>query len=266
MSVSVGEICEALERLAPIDLAENWDNVGLLVGRRSSQIDKALVALDVTDDVVDEAISIGATLIISHHPLIFTPIPNINDENHLGGKLLKIIENRINIYAAHTNLDIAEGGTNDVFAERLELDKIEDIISDDKGENCIGRAGYLKQPMKLKQLAELIKEKLSLDTVRVVGDGDNIVGKVGICTGSGAKNSYFEQVKTAGCDVYVTGDIGYHQAQTALDCGLSLIDATHYASEVMVVDRLCKYIENEFAGKDVLIFPSKINGQVFNNI
>lgn len=266
MSASVREICSLLERLAPKTLAEQWDNVGLLVGKKDAKIEKILVALDVTDKVVDEAIAIGAKLIISHHPVIFTPISSINDDNCLGQKLLKIIENKINIYAAHTNLDIANGGTNDVFAEKLGLQQIESIILDDKGENYIGRAGFLTQPMKLCKLAELLKEKLSLETIRFVGNGDYIVNKIAICTGSGAKYNYFRQVKAADCDVYITADIGYHQAQDAVNCGLSLIDATHYASEVMVVDALCKYLKNELANADVLIFSSKTNGQVFKNI
>lgn len=265
MAVTVGEICDLLERLAPEALAEEWDNVGLLVGRRGAEVGKILVALDVTGEVISEAVSAGAGMIVSHHPVIFKPVSSVNDETPQGRRLLELIENKIAVYSAHTNLDIAKGGTNDTLAEELGLLEIEGIIFDDKGENYIGRAGRLEQPMELRRLAGLVKEKLSLETARFVGNGSSIVGKAGICTGSGAKYSYFRQVKDAGCDVYITGDISYHQAQEALDCGLCLIDATHYASEAVVVGRLCNYLKDGL-GKDIEIIHSKVDGQVFGNI
>src|SRR5689334_11051717 len=121
MAVSCGLIIEALERLAPSSLALEWDNVGLLVGESNRAVNKALIALDATDQVVEEAVTKGADLIITHHPVIFHPVKRVTDQTVLGRRLLKLIKNNISVYSAHTNLDIANGGVNDVLFELLGL-------------------------------------------------------------------------------------------------------------------------------------------------
>lgn len=252
------------EGLYPPELAASWDNSGFLVGRLDAQVESILFSLDVTDAVIDEALSIGAQLIISHHPIIFKPISHITDTTPLGAKLLRLTENCIAAYAMHTNLDAGEGGTNDTLANALELDSVE-LMGEPPS---MGRVGILKKAETLSTFGERVKQACGLRTIRVFGDPDSIVSRVGIVTGSGSNPALFSDAKRLGCDVYVTGDIKFHEAQEAHDMGLALVDATHYASEVIALEQLSKSLNEGFAreGFEIKTYISNVNGQVFVDI
>jgi len=256
MPVKMSQIMDAIEEFAPLHLAEDWDNVGLLVGRRGADISKALVALDALDGVIEEAIVLGANAIITHHPLIYQPINRINDDSPLGCRLLRLTENNICLYCAHTNLDMADGGINDMLFEVFGLQNKEQM--------CAGRAGILPGQMTLSDFAIYVKNTLGLSVATYCGDGESEVRKVGIIGGSSANVDFFQAVLAAGCDTFVTADIKFAAAQAALDMGLSLVDATHYGSEVIFAERLAKYLESKI--KDVDIIVSNVNGQIFNTI
>lgn len=272
MSVICADIIKVIEKLAPLYLAESWDNVGLIIGRRDRVITKILVALDATSEVVDEAVKIGAELIITHHPLIFKAISKVSDTTPLGKNILKLIENKICVYSMHTNLDIAYGGTNDEFAERIGLTNIEpmlitDIAVESGIVQAIGRKGILENPISLESYAAFIKEKIGLGCIRFVGEADRTIKTVGLSTGSGSNVKNFTEAIKHGCDVYITGDIRFHEAQEALSLGLALIDATHYASENIIVDKINNYLRLEFNEKniDISIENSIVDGQVFKS-
>ncbi len=268
MSLKCGDIIDILERFAPSCLAEGWDNVGLIVGSRQANIKKILVALDATMDVVDEAVAIGAELIITHHPVIFKPIPKISDDTPLGRKLLKIIQNGICIYSMHTNLDIAPGGTNDELARILGVENTGAMFITDDGVSAIGRKGVLSEPMSLGQFAEHVKDRLGLSSIRFVGEADCVIKTVGISTGSASNSKNFAEAKAAMCDAFITGDIRFHEAQEALTIGLCLIDATHYASENIIVGKIAEIVGSKLkeCGINISIIPSAVDGQVFKNI
>jgi len=263
MSVKMSQIIEAIEKLAPIDIAEDWDNVGLLLGRREADISRVLIGLDALDAVVDEAIAIGAQAIITHHPAIFRPIDRITDETPLGRRLLRLAESGICLYAAHTNLDATIGGVNDMLFEIFGLLNKEFICESRPGVFA-GRAGNLPAPMALASFAVIVKEHLNLDTATYCGDGDAVVRKVGIIGGGSANPAFFAGVAAAGCDTFVTSDIKLSAAQAALDMNLNLIDATHYGSEVIFAERLIKYLVPQFEGIDFA--ASKVNGQPFRTV
>lgn len=272
MSVICADIISMMEKLAPLYLAESWDNVGLIIGRRDRVITKILIALDATAEVVDEAVKIGAELIITHHPVIFKSITEVSDTTPLGKKLLKLIENKICVYSMHTNLDIAWGGTNDEFAERIGLTNIEPmIISDTAVESgivqAIGRKGILQNPISLESFAAFVKEKIGLDCIRFAGEADRIVKTVGLSTGSGSNVKNFREAIKHGCNVFITGDIRFHEAQEALSLGLALIDATHYASENLIVNKINNYLRLELNEKniDISVINSLVDGQVFKS-
>ena len=257
-----------MEEYAPLKMAESWDNVGLMLGDENACINTILTALDINDRVIDEAVNIGADMIITHHPFIFKPIKNIKYSDACGRRIIKLIKNNISVYSSHTNLDIAKGGTNDTICDILELNNVSGLIECEDKINYLGRVGFLKNNMTLIEFSEYVKLKLKLNVISVSGDKNTIIRKVGVCTGKASNPMYMNKAKLLGCDVYLTGDVGYHDAQYALDIGLCVIDGTHYALEVCIADVLCKYM-NEYANKNGLDFKckaSELNIETFNYI
>ena len=258
-------LIEILEKFAPLYLAESWDNPGLIIGRREKEIKKVMVALDVTDSVIDEAVEKKSDIIVTHHPLIFKPVKNINDVSPVGNKILRLIENNINHYAMHTNLDTAFGGTNDTLCKLIGLKDIEPLtVSCQQNElpNGLGRMGYLPKKMKFSDFAEYIKKTLNLDCLTIVGDKNKIISKVGLCTGAGFE--FIDSALACNCDIYITSDVKFHEAQRAIDMGMCLIDATHYGTENIIVPVICNYISKN--ANDITVEASKYNGQVFKYI
>jgi len=256
-------IIEVIEELAPISLSEEWDNVGLLVGRQDADISRALIALDVLDSVIDEALACGATAIISHHPLIFSPLNRINDANPLGKRLMRLIENGICVYAAHTNLDTAEGGINDMLFDTLGFTNKEHVCETRPGV-FVGRAGTPSESITLSELAKLVQNKLGLSTATYCGLGDAKVSKIGLIAGSSANPDFFKGAIAAGCDTFITSDIKFAMAQAASDMGLNLIDATHYGSEALFAGKLVGYLAARLP--NVEFIASEVDGQIFKTV
>lgn len=368
--VQVKDIMTVMEHLAPQKLAENWDRVGLSVGDPSHPVKKILVALDVTKEVIDEAIAQNADMIVTHHPmLLFQKFDSITKDTPLGNKIFRLIEHGIAAFAAHTNLDIAQGGTNDVLAELIglqnirlleetsaqklkklvvyipvthteqvrdamcaagaghignyasctfgtrgegtflplagthpylgeegRLEKTEEIrletilpetllekvlsamlqvhpyeevaydiypVEQTGKKEGIGRIGELPESITFTEFATMLKQKLNLDHIRVTGDGNKPIRKVALCTGSGAE--FLIPAYHMGADAYLTGDMKFHEAQKAVECGICVADVTHYASEVLIVPVLQKALqqaakENNWA---LEVLTSNVNGQTF---
>jgi len=248
----IHEIAALIEKLAPLELAGDYDNVGLIVGRGTADVTRVLLALDATSPVINEAVTLGAQLIIVHHPPIWTAIKRINDATPQGCKLLTLAERSIAVYAAHTNLDACEGGINDILFDILKL-KNKELFHQDKPNVFFGRAGTLSVPMALSKFARFVQDKLNLDAAVFCGDPDAIVRKVGIIGGSGARDAEFADALAIGCDTYITGDIKHDAALSAQDLGLNLIDATHYGSEIVFAAPLKKYLEENFPNLEIII-------------
>lgn len=262
----VEDIIKHMKSLAPEELALEWDNIGLIVGDSNAQVNTILIALDVTDEVLEEAINLKAELIITHHPLIFKPIKNINDKTPIGRKILKLIKNGISVYSSHTNLDISNYGTNDTLFKVLNLQDKQPLMELEKEGYALGRIGTLDKPVALKNFAIFVKESLKLTNIRYTGNDEKIIKKLGICTGASSNYNIFKEAKEKGCDLYITGDIKFHEAQTAIEMGLCLMDATHYASEVIVTQTLKDYLKNKLNSHNLNIITSKTDGQTFKNI
>ncbi|WP_320045785.1 Nif3-like dinuclear metal center hexameric protein [uncultured Ilyobacter sp.] len=322
----LSEITKRLEKAFPKNMAESWDNVGLLIGEKNKDVKKIQISLDATDRVIEEAVKNKADLIITHHPLIFSSLKAINDSTLLGKKIMKLIKNDIALYSMHTNLDSAENGLNRYIAEiigakeskiiadhyldiyklavyvpkenhqeiikkvretgislegyddvsystecleryRLSgednvytVDNIKVEVIGEKGKmfqllneirkihpysevayeifsvenrytgGGIGRVFSLENPLSFKEYVDLIKEKLSIENLRIVAENEEKpVKKVAVINGSGM--SFFKKIKKLDVDVFVTGDIKYHEALDAAEEGLDLIDFGHYESE-----------------------------------
>ncbi|EQK47154.1 NIF3-related protein [[Clostridium] bifermentans ATCC 19299] len=356
-----------IEQKYPLNLAYDWDNVGLIVGDYEQEVKRVMVCLEANEKVVDEAIDKGINLIITHHPFIFSKMQKVTTSDLKGKLIHKLIKNSISIYSMHTNFDIAFDGLNDYFVEMLELEnvkildktssenlykiavyvpkthiydvrialgnsgaghlgnykdcsfttegegrfkpcdganpyigetnalesvhevKIETIVPqkildkvisamikshpyeevaydlyklENRGEAVgLGRYGKLKSKMTFKDLGMILKEKLDIKHLRVVGELDSVVSKVAIVTGSGA--DMVKKAYKSGCDVLITGDMKYHDAQDTLDMGMKVIDCGHFDTEKVFSDIMFDYVKNEF---DIDVIKSDVNLNPFDII
>lgn len=249
--MKISEIIDAIEQVAPLDMAEAWDNCGLQVGSSNVECKAAFLTLDVTPDVVTAAKKCGANLIISHHPLIFNPIRNVTDQSAVGKLICDAIANGITIYASHTPFDIAVGGINDYLAESLQLHGVAALT-----ETGMGRVGDLEQSITADKFVELVKEKLGLKSVRTSAKMPAIVNRVALCGGSGG--SLIEQAVKSSADVYVTGDVKYNNF---VDNQIPIIDVGHFESEKQFIELIDALISKKiptFASHIDLSNPTQI--------
>lgn len=252
------KICNFLNEIAPLEDALSFDNVGLLVGDYDSDIRKILVALDVTSEVVEEAILLSADLIISHHPFIFNPIKNVTSDTVTGNLLIKCIKNDIAVYSSHTNLDKAMCGTNMLLASKISLKN--KYFLDDPSHICV--IGDLNTTVD--EIINTIKTNLFIDYVRFIGDNKKTISKVAVSTGSGDSYSLFKVLKDNFVDILITGDLTYHKMQYAKEIGLNVIDATHFYSENIVVEHLKEILENELP--ETTVITSIVTKNIFETI
>lgn len=254
---TVADILTFLNTIAPPTMAESWDNVGLLCGRNSKEVKKILVALDPFRGVIQEAIDEQADLIVTHHPLIFgNALMAVNEDTETGRNLLTLIENGISAINAHTNLDQAPGGVNDVFAAKLGLENVR--IIDPQGVDAQGREwGLLRQgqveQQSLSDFLVAVKKALNCPGLRYV-DGGRPVRKVAV--GGGSCAGGIADVVNAGCDTFVTADVKYNQFWDAKDLGLNLIDAGHFYTENPATACLAEKLAAAFPGIPVKISES----------
>ncbi|MDD4504361.1 MAG: Nif3-like dinuclear metal center hexameric protein, partial [Clostridiaceae bacterium] len=237
-TVKCQTVAGILDELAPRRLAESWDNVGLLVGDGKQNINRLMVCLDVPEWVVEEAIEKNVDMIISHHPMIFNGIKRINSDTATGRKLLSLIKNNIALYSMHTNYDIVAGGLNDIFARELGFYNSSVIVETyNEGQVMgLGRIAELEKETTLSIYANDVKTLLGADHITFAGDPNRAIKKVALLNGSG--NKFVNDARFAGADVLVTGDMQYHGILDALEMGLCVIDAGHYATEKIMI----KYI------------------------
>ena len=260
--MKICDVISAIERYAPLSLALDFDNVGLLVGDKNRGVDRVLLTLDVDEDVVREAQKTGAGLIISHHPIMFDPVKKITSETAEGRTILALIKNDIALYSAHTNLDAAPGGINDLMAVLLGIDDSVPITPDENGEG-IGRVGYLKKPMTLKQLATKVKKVFSAKAVQFSGSADELVTKVAFCSGGG--NSMAYDALNIGAQVYISGDIKYNIVRDVVAEGMNVIELSHFDSEIIVTQLFEKILMSEFGNAIELVITAS-NRNVYSNI
>lgn len=246
---TVADILNYMETLAPRALKMEWDNVGLLCGSKSAPVTKVLVALDPFEHVCQEAAAWGAELIVTHHPIIFRPLPNITDKTSIGRGLMTLIRSGINAVNAHTNLDCAPGGVNDVLANTLGLTDVTAVPNDSHGLLRMGET----EKQSLEHFLQTVKEKLGCEGLRYVS-GSKPVHRVAVGGGSCADGML--DALEAGCDTFVTSDIKYNQFWDAHDLGLNLIDAGHFATENPVIAVLAAQLAAQFPEIEVKISES----------
>jgi len=231
------EIASAIEKFAPINIAMPWDNVGFLIGDKNKEITKVLLTLDVTLEVAQQAVVSGCDMIISHHPMFFKGIKTIDYSTTEGKLVKKLIVNDITVYVCHTNMDCASGGINDRLAELFELKNIT-VLDDSSGDSDIGigRIGNLSNPCSVSELCKKIKNVLKTPFVRVSYGTSEIVKTLAVVSGSGSE--YISQAVRKKADAIITGDMKYHDSLDASDLGITVIDAGHYPTEIVIMDIL----------------------------
>lgn len=236
--MTVNEIYRYLDEIAPFSAQEKWDNSGLLVGEPCRSVKGVLVTLDITSEAVNAAAEQGCDLIISHHPVIFSPLKSLSPNN----PVYLLASNRIAAICSHTPMDIADGGINDLLLERLaEKISFTDDVQPLDAAGC-GRIVTLKKPMTAMKIAAAAKEVLHCPYVRLADTGAE-VRTLGICSGSGA--SMLEEIEGR-CDAFLTGDVKHDRWYAAKQYGISLIDCGHYHTEILMVRMLAEKLRTQF--------------------
>lgn len=242
--LTVREIEQCLYEMAPKAGAMEWDNVGQLLGDPRGEVSQVLVALDITEDVADEAIARGCELIVSHHPVMnckWLPVQTVRADTPQGHLLMKLLTNGVAAICMHTNLDVAKGGVNDCLAETLKLID-PGPLGDTEG---LCRMGTLESPMPLQEFASFACKVLGSNGVRFAGAGKPVYR---VAVGGGACGDYQQAAIDAGCDTFVTADLSYHDFLDGKGRDLNLIDAGHFPTEDPVCVKLVSYLTDQFPG------------------
>jgi len=258
MAVTVKHILDALNEEAPFHLAESWDNVGLLVGDRGTEVTGILAGLDATNVLIDEAIDRNANLIITHHPVIFKPLSAIDTAASEGILLTKALTHKISIIGCHTNFDNATIGVSDILGQKLGLKSLTPLVPDSNDPAIgLGRIGSYPQPISGREFLACVARGLELSGVQLAGPLPEKVTTVAVCGGSGSE--FAVQAKHAGADAYVTAEIKHNIAIWAAENGFCVVDGTHYATEKPAVNLLVEKLRlrSERGGWNINITESE---------
>lgn len=250
---AVSDIVDIIDCIAPFSIAEPWDNSGLQAGDPRWPVKKIMVALDVSPDAMAAAAASGCNMLVTHHPLVISPEKSIDFSTMPGSVIFTAAKEKIAVVSAHTNLDKADQGLNDYFARKIDVDCDAPFQIDRDADNDrpigIGRIGRLPSAMTADMLAGQIKQRLGIDFVRVIGKPESRIRTVALCTGSGG--SLMSHFLGSGADMYITGDIKYHEARDIEAAGKVCIDVGHFASEHIVVELLTRRLEEELASRNL---------------
>jgi dinuclear metal center YbgI/SA1388 family protein len=252
----VKDIYKTLALVAPPSLKMDFDNVGFLVGFSGNSVTKLLVSLDITDEVVDEAVREGAQLIVSHHPLFFS-LKSVTDEDRTGRKITALLSHGISAVCMHTNLDAAWGGVNDTLAKTAGLTQVmplgEDVHDEYGQPYSYGRFGFLEEPVGLSRYLLTLKQRLGASGLRFHNAGRD-VHKVAVVGGSGGGE--LGHAAARGCDTFLTADIKYDVFLEAKELGVNLIDGDHFCTENVVTPVLAERLRPSFPDIDVFVSKS----------
>ena len=254
---TVNDVFGFLDAIAPVGMKMASDNVGFLAGRAGADASRILVSLDITSEVVSEALELSAGLIVSHHPLIFYPLKSVTDADTTGKIIVRMLSGGVSAICMHTNLDAARGGVNDALAiaagiagDGVDADLLTEGDALPTGEAySYGRMGYLKNPVALPEYLGALKAALKTDGLRYYDAGRD-VHKVAVVGGSGGDELH--NAAAAGCDTFVTADIKYHVFLEAGELGINLIDGDHFCTENLVMGTVAEKLREAFPGAEVM--------------
>lgn len=247
----VQDVCRFLDEFAPPRLAEDWDNVGLLVGDAARPVKRIMTCLTITPGSAAEAVREQADLIVTHHPLPFRPLKRLTTESLPGRLLLQLIEASIAVHSPHTAFDSAAAGINQQLAQGIGLQGIQPLVPlpADEDQLGAGRYGRFAEPLPLDAIAERLKRLLAVQGLHQVGPAGQLVGKVAVACGSAGE--FLGAAREAGCTLLVTGETSFHTCLEAESAGVALLLPGHYASERFAVEKLAEVLGAAFSGLDV---------------
>jgi dinuclear metal center YbgI/SA1388 family protein len=253
--IQLDDICGFLDRFAPPQLAEEWDNVGLLVGDRRADVGRIMTCLTITPASVAEAVDERADLIVTHHPLPFRPLKRLTGDTTQGRMLLDLIAAGTAVYSPHTAFDSAAEGINQRLAEGLGLKEIAPLVTLPDAEigGGAGRLGLLDPGVAVSQVAAQLKEFLSVNQLQLVGDATRTVGRVAVACGSAGQ--FLTEAQQSGCELFVTGETNFHTCLEAEATGVALLLTGHFASERFAVEALADRLTAEFP--KIAVWPSR---------
>lgn len=255
--MNVNSIINLLNNEIKLKEHESWDNSGLQIGSMESNINKIMLTLDLSLEAAEHALKENVDLIISHHPFFFSSIKKIDTDTYDGKIIKMLIANNINLYSMHTNYDMAEKGVTYDLARKLNIGDyqvLHPINIDKSGYGGIGEV----DPVNIRDYAHFVKEALEIEHVKLYcHNEDIIVKKVAFCGGSGS--DFIEDAINLKADLYITGDIKYHQAQTAIKNNLCIIDPGHYNTEVGSMETLIEVLEK--SGLDIIYYEKNMTGE-----
>ncbi len=260
----VKDVIKLMQEIAPEEniVRDDYDNVGLLVGSERNEVSKVLCCLDATEEVVMEAVNLGAQMIISHHPMIYAPIKRVTDDSVTGRKIITAIENGISVYSAHTNLDFSEGGINDFVAELVGLTSVEVMDGYISKYAGLGRVGNLSAPTEVASLKRVVENIFADKFVRIIGEPFDTVERVAIINGAGGGDTaYIDMAVKANADCLITADVKHHVAVYAKENGLTIIEPQHYTIEYCYISQLVERLRDEasLAGVEVEFSQSDLD-------
>ena len=256
--MKVKDITDVLEEFAPLSIQEKWDNSGLCIGSPENRVTSALIGLDCTPELVDEAVSCGADMIITHHPLIFSGLRKITPDDPTGLAVIKAVSAGISVYAAHTTADKVMAGVSGAMASRLGLRNV-GILDMEEGGAGLGAVGDLPEEMSPEQVIRYVKGRFSLKVVRCSRPAGPPVRRVALCGGAGS--SLIGKAMESGARLYITGDVSYHHFFTAP--GFMIMDIGHYESEIDIVKILFSLIRKNFPTFAVRITENLYSNPIF---
>lgn len=243
--VTVAQVFKWVNEIAPFEYAEEWDRVGLQIGRLDSSVERILVALDITSDIIHEARDRRCQCIVCHHPLLFDPPPVIRIDNYPMDLAANLIRENISLIVAHTNLDFSSEGTNAVLAQRLKLNHTVPLLMNGRFSDRPqylggGLLGTLDLHLRLEELVINTSGLLGVLNIVWAGEGNMLVSRVAVCSGSGG--SIIDSAKESGADCLITGEVKYHDIQKVVHIGMGIIMLGHFASEVLVVSHVAEML------------------------
>lgn len=251
------DVMETIERRYPCSCAMDWDNVGLLVGRKDKEVNRIYVALDAKDEVIKAAANAHADMLVTHHPMIFSGMRRITEDDFTGRRVIRLIQEDIACYAMHTNYDVMGMAELAEYMMRLKDSQVLEVTCPegplDGKPQGIGRVANLEDPVTLREYCEVVKSSFSLENVRVFGNLEAPVRRVAISPGSG--KSMVKAALDMQADVLVTGDIDHHTGIDSVAQGLAIIDAGHYGIEQIFVHDIAEFLRKEFPEAEVTEAP-----------
>lgn len=249
------EFIKVMESFCPDGLAEPWDNCGFQINSGIDKVERILVALEITSKVIDEAVNRDADLIVTHHPLIFGGVKSIDARDVTGGYISKLIKRDISVFSCHTSFDKMEGGNNDYIGRILDLENVRPFDMD----NGFCRKAETPFEITFSEMIHQISEAFQIDEkyFKMVGDKTRSINCIGWCSGSGGE--FIRDAVSEGCDLYITGDVKYHDAMYAAESNICILDAGHFGSEKIFVENMTGILRYEFKEYDVEILESIVD-------